>query len=351
MLTILIFARLWCGVFCTLGLFVDIGNKIRKGRLLLPKIFLVSLPYIFFILFAYWHEVAGIYEFERLWIFSSEIITTTLLVFLGLFSLGLIAGILMPRRSFCEYLCPLGLILGTFSRLSFLTLRTRKEICARCTTFECLKGTKKADPCPVFINVPKIDNNHHCLMCGNCVKNCPYDSPRLKFRTPGKELLEGADPHLSESLFIMAFLGVMFMLVGGEILEALEGAIGLAVGFALAIPVFIALYAATAALAAKLSGLGFKTALTKFGYIYLPLLYFTFIFHLFEDELGLHLASSVKLVLLTIGILWSLWLAKRLMGLCKVSFGKFCAGSAPLIALLLAIGAMLWFFVVIAKHH
>jgi len=79
-------------------------------------------------------------------------------------------------RFWCRILCPLGALLGIFSRLSILRLEKDKEKCTECRL--CSKTCQgAASPMP-----GEDWENAECLMCFNCFDSCPEDALSFRFR-------------------------------------------------------------------------------------------------------------------------------------------------------------------------
>jgi polyferredoxin/formate hydrogenlyase subunit 6/NADH:ubiquinone oxidoreductase subunit I len=77
-------------------------------------------------------------------------------------------------RFWCRTLCPLGALLGVFSRFSILRLEKDSERCTHCKL--CTKGCQgAASPEP-----GQEWENAECLVCFNCFGSCPEDA--LDFR-------------------------------------------------------------------------------------------------------------------------------------------------------------------------
>ena len=86
-------------------------------------------------------------------------------------------------RFWCRFLCPLGALLGIFSRFSFLTLQKDKTKCTGCgaCTRTC-QGAASPDPAEVW-------QKAECLLCMNCTAVCPEDALtfRLKRSSPERK--------------------------------------------------------------------------------------------------------------------------------------------------------------------
>ena len=315
-LSLFFLGRFWCGFICPMGLANEMGNALRRTkRNYLARYPFIPFVIIFFIIF--WEQVSGLF-------FS----TNTTLLFLSTFLLSaFLIGMILPRWGFCKYFCPVGTLLGVFSRLSVLGLRTNKDICKNCETKECIRGGK-TEPCPLFNNVPAIKSNQNCLLCTNCIKNCPHNSAKLCFVKPGEEIEKKAGFNISESLFIVALLALTVLLtskgtqIGRYFLNSnLTGSLLRAWDFVFWIGIFIILYLLITYISTKLQRLenrNFKENLRNGGYVFLPLLFslmfflivFGFITPLTNFQ-GIWISIS-KYILLLIGTLWGIKLALSL---------------------------------------
>jgi len=81
-------------------------------------------------------------------------------------------------RFWCRTLCPLGALLGIFSRFSLLRLEKAMEKCTDCK--RCLKTCQgAATPIP-----GEEWETQECLFCFNCFNACPESAIAFKFRWP-----------------------------------------------------------------------------------------------------------------------------------------------------------------------
>ncbi len=340
-ISLLFVARGWCGFLCPLGLANEAGNYLHKGRAI-NFVKYGFIAYVVFFLVVYWEQISGLF-----------LSVSTTLLFLGVFSLAaFVTGILIQRMLFCRLFCPIGTILGIFSRLSFIGIRTDRGVCKECKTKECLIGGK-TQPCVMFNNVPSINTNRNCLICSNCVKNCPHNSARLRWVKPGEELWQDSEQSYSESAFIIALLGFATVLTtkGTELARfmntSLSGSLLRGMDFVVAIGAAIILFLAASLLSSAIGRLNLKTSLLRFGYAYLPLVFFIMLFTITFDFLGpwLNLGDSaiipVKSLLLVIGMAWSVYAAYKISAVLSNR-----PSAIPHIALILLVG-MLWFLALI----
>jgi transcriptional regulator with GAF, ATPase, and Fis domain/polyferredoxin len=119
-------------------------------------------------------------------------------------------GVLFPRRTWCRYACPLGGLAGICASSSVVQLRPTFDVCsAKCEGHDCFRGTDKVPGCPLFNHLMFVDSNQHCVLCMNCVQNCPNSSPRFSLRAPGRELWSNAQVQPETAKLIVLLLGLL----------------------------------------------------------------------------------------------------------------------------------------------
>jgi DNA-binding NtrC family response regulator/ferredoxin len=156
-------------------------------------------------------------------IFLSEVVfnmpaspRATAMLILSIFLPAVMLALIYRRRIWCRFLCPLGKLVGFFSRCSPLELRANYNICNNdCRDHSCYVGNEYRPGCPVFEAPFVFHNNQECILCGYCIKSCPHQSPVLNLRAPGQELWTFRKPEP-----IMALLGPLVM--GTQLFRGLE---------------------------------------------------------------------------------------------------------------------------------
>ncbi len=300
-----LFARMWCGVLCPVSLGNEAGNYLRKGK----NINVLKwgfVAYVVFFLVVYIEQVSGL--------FLS--VSMTILFFVLFLGSALLVGLFLKRWSFCRLLCPIGTLLGVFSRLSVIGLRTDRDKCNKCITKECILGGR-VEPCPMYNNVPSIGSNVNCLVCGNCIKNCPHDSARVRFIKPGAEILDKKEFKISESLFIISLFSLTSILTtnGNLMLRglfnlSLSGYLLRGMDFILSLILFIGIFFIVSYVSSRLLGIKYKNGLREFGYYYLPLvffiMFFTIVFGFLGPVINIDDVSYFKYFFLVAGFVWSI---------------------------------------------
>lgn len=124
----------------------------------------------------------------------------------------LTAGWLSARRGrlYCNTLCPVGALLGLFSRLAVFRIRFHAEACRECGLCE---RSCKAE-CIDFRE--KTVDATRCVACGNCLAVCPDNALRL---SPAPQAKSGARPENRERrkfLFGLAAAGLGLASAGAE---------------------------------------------------------------------------------------------------------------------------------------
>jgi len=193
-------ARIWCSV-CPMGAVNDLLNRVGKKKMKVPAfirnqgIYLSAAGLGIII----WAEAASK---------MPESPMATGLLLLSIVSFAVLSGIFFERRLWCRYLCPLGRLAAIFSGCSVIEWRSNSSICnSTCKNNSCYKGDETTRGCPLYQGPFSLNSNQNCILCGNCVKTCPNDSPALNLRMPGHELWAAIKPEKVTTVFVPVILG------------------------------------------------------------------------------------------------------------------------------------------------
>ena len=218
LLTVL-FGRVYCSMFCPLGILQDVIiriantlrkqrrvkfryqkplNKLRYGVLLLTVIICLSGSVLALTLldpFSNFGRIAGdifrpVYTFIHNG--SGELLNRfginaplpihwknpdlTTLILPALFLIGLIWLSLKKGRLFCNMLCPVGTLLGLISRFSLFKIAIPKDFCILCAN--CAVGCKAG--C-INLKTKEVDFSR-CVACFNCITVCGAHGIGYKWR-------------------------------------------------------------------------------------------------------------------------------------------------------------------------
>ena len=119
----------------------------------------------------------------------------------GLMFIGLLVANWWIPRFFCRVLCPLGALLGIFSRFALWRIDRDPVRCTDCDL--CLKSCEGASD-------PQADlRKSECFVCMNCIEDCPHDA--LSFRFLPRKASEVTYPQVGRRQLVLAGLfGVLF---------------------------------------------------------------------------------------------------------------------------------------------
>ena len=198
---------------------------------------------------------------------------------------GVVAsGAFFERRMFCRHLCFLGGLAGNYAQAGMLSLHATPEICAKCTTASCYKGTETVPGCPIFEFPRTMSSSANCVLCGDCLKNCPNGSIQLTLRPPTKELWFVHKPKVEAAFLAAVIMGIVFVQnltmldVWGSALSWLESVTGttsyyvnFSITFLAAIILPVSLLGWASFVATKHNNTSFADNFTRFGYAIIAL--------------------------------------------------------------------------------
>ncbi|MBI3756052.1 MAG: 4Fe-4S binding protein [Deltaproteobacteria bacterium] len=189
LLSVVFLGRLWCGLLCPQGALSEFAGKRGLNRPIPRWMRREWMPIASFIFVTTLAQLVGARDYP---LAALEILGGTML-------LAAIVGFLYAsgRRSWCRYLCPVGPLLGIFSRLGAVS-------------FEKNGGDGRGCICPTFINTANKVASSNCIECFRCVHADDKASLHLKIRHPGLEIeeIKRREPNLWEVIFLFAATGL-----------------------------------------------------------------------------------------------------------------------------------------------
>ena len=208
------FGRIWCMV-CPVEVittfFAKIGLKQKRPRWLLSGWSIT----IFYILILF----IGIQGFAiHRNPFSMAIYLLTIV------GVSILIGSIYEKNTFCRYVCPVGYLLGLYSKLSFFGWRVKnKNVCDICQDKSCIHKKYRYNlnykSCGVDLYPAKIEDNSNCILCAGCLKTCSkYQSepnanrpnPQLKYIGFASDLFNLKPLKVAEMVFVMVVSGFVF---------------------------------------------------------------------------------------------------------------------------------------------
>ncbi len=160
----LIFGRGWCGYACWTAMVLDfLPYKVpQQPRKKIGWIRYITFALSFVFVAALFLAKVGNIERIMFWAFIVGNLTY--------YAVGIaMAFALKDNRAFCKYICPITVFLKPMSYFSMFRIRCKEDACIHCG--KC----KRVCPMDVDItdNSRKRANGTECILCMECVKNCP----------------------------------------------------------------------------------------------------------------------------------------------------------------------------------
>lgn len=381
-LSVIFTGRSWCGVLCPMGAASEWTNKIGLQRTIPNWVRWEGTPIVSFLIITILGQTVGVRDHPE----------AIALVFGGTLVAALLLGFFVgkSKRAWCRHMCPIGLLLGVFSRLGAVQFTPK---------FKKLGGDAYTEKglCPTMIDINRKEESRHCIECFRCVNPEAKGGLRLDIRKPGKEIEEIRlhNPNLAEVWFFFlgtgAALGGFLWLVlpqyqvwrqaiGSWFIDREQFWIGESgpwwlmsvhpdkrevfmwldfftiVGFMLACTALLAavLFIAThlsAWLAGKVGGDGTqRIRFIELGYQYAPIAMVSLIIglggELFESLRYLGLDGQgiglVKAAIFAVSLIWSLYLGERILSRQGVSPSRRWLPLAPGLAGSVAVALAWW---------
>ena len=160
-----LFGRGWCGYACWTAMILDIlpyktSQAPRKKKLGIVRyvLFLFSFTFVGVLI------LLKIPNLEEI-MFWSFVIGNLLYYAVGI----ALAFLFEDNRAFCKYICPITIFLKPTSYFSMIRVKCDQEKCIKCG--KCKKV------CPMNVdmtdNSRKRINGTECILCTNCITECP----------------------------------------------------------------------------------------------------------------------------------------------------------------------------------
>lgn len=198
-MSVIFSGRSWCGLLCPMGAASEWVNKRGLKRKVPQWIEWSGTPIISFLIITIWGQLIGVRDHAEgiAWVFG---ITMLAAVFVGY-----VWG--YHKRVWCRHLCPIGLMLGVFSRLGMVTFTPKRPR-------EGVEQVTDKTACPTRIALPYKTESRHCIACFRCVSPCAKGGLSLEFRPAGQEIaqISKRNPNAAEVMFL--FLGTGIALGG-----------------------------------------------------------------------------------------------------------------------------------------
>ena len=197
--------RAWCSI-CHLRL---IGEEVGKRglRKSVPKFLKRYGPFSIVMLAGLFLLHSSVVSYG-----INHVASLTALYLLILVAYSAVVSLVFGPHAFCRYFCPLVPLLGSYARISPARLEVvRNDTCDACSDKRCVRS------CPNDLYLRKQEDASACLVCLDCVKDCPDQNIRLVARPPG-QAIRAASRGITfvEAAAVVLLLGMLFEEVGEE---------------------------------------------------------------------------------------------------------------------------------------
>ena len=380
-LSVIVTGRSWCGVLCPMGAASEWVNGFGLKRPVPPWLRWEGTPILTFLAVTILGQTLGVRDYAGAIL---EVFGMTMLA-------ALVVGFLYGqgqgtrKRAWCRHACPIGLLLGVFSRLGAVDIKPKRPE----------PGGDAYDTrglCPTNIDLRRKTESRHCVMCMRCVHPERPGSLTLALRAPGTEVAEiqRRNASLSEVWFMLLGTGVSLggflwlVLPQYQTLRAAVGEwaidhgwlwigmpgplwlmvvhpearevfvwldfvmiVGFMVGTMLALTgVLVGLQALAAWIAGRLGAVGsFRARFTALGYQIAPAAMISLLLGLGVNLFTLlpHTAAGpVKGVALAIAVAWSVWLGVKILSGMGLNGARAAAALVPGVIGGIAVAAAWW---------
>ncbi len=211
--TLILAGRFWC-MMCPFAAAGDFAQKFVSLNKKLPRrLQNMNMQTIGFIILTWAFTIMA---------FGSSPLTTAVVMIIIL-NAAVIFSIIYQRRSFCRHLCPIGAVIGIYSMISPIELRSSNKV--RCDAH---KKKTCVEACPMLESPKDMDNNIYCNFCMKCQSACPSQNLGLRLRSFGKDIDTSLRKSRAEAFAALFLLGVVIVetLAMTSSWKPLEGSVG-----------------------------------------------------------------------------------------------------------------------------
>lgn len=189
--------RSWCGVLCPLGASSEWANRVGFKRPVPKWVRWQGTPIVSFIVITVLAQTVGARDY------ATGIAEVFGLTFVCAIALGLVYGRGASKRAWCRHMCPIGLMLGVFSRIGAIQFAPKLPRGEDDAYAE--KGV-----CPTMIDINRKTESRHCIECFRCVNPNARGGLKMLFRRPGTEVeqIRRHNPNAAEIWFLFLATGL-----------------------------------------------------------------------------------------------------------------------------------------------
>ncbi len=191
-LSVIFTGRSWCGIMCPMGAASEWANGVGLKRAIPRWLSWEGTPIVSFLFITVLGQTVGVRDHPEA---IAEVFGGTILMAIVI---GYFYG--KRKRAWCRHMCPIGLLLGVFSRIGAVQFTPKRKAPGGDRWTE--KGV-----CPTMIDLPRKEESRHCIECFRCVNPNAKGTVAMRLRPPGEEVENIRDHHPNGWEIIFFFLG------------------------------------------------------------------------------------------------------------------------------------------------
>lgn len=200
LLSVVFTGRAWCGLMCPMGAASEWASSRGLKRAIPWWLRSEWTPHASFLIITVLGQTIGVRE-------HPEGVAVVFGVTMGIAILfGFLYGnaaLHYGKRAWCRHTCPIGLLLGLFSRMGIVNFAPKRKV------IHIARYTERG-VCPTMININAKDESRHCIECFKCVyPEKETAGLKLELRKPGLEIekIRFHNPNIMEVMFFYIGIG------------------------------------------------------------------------------------------------------------------------------------------------
>jgi polyferredoxin len=198
MVSMMLMGRVWCGVFCPEGALTEFASRHGLGLAIPRWMRWGGWPFVAFAMTTLFGQLVSVYEYPK----------ATLLVLGGSTVMAVGIGLVYGRgkRLWCRYLCPANGVFALLARLAPVHFRTDAQAWQRAPHHV------PAVDCAPLVDVRHLSSASACHACGRCSGH--RNAVRLQARSPNQEVLSLTPAQVSRWEIMTLVYGVLGIALG-----------------------------------------------------------------------------------------------------------------------------------------
>jgi polyferredoxin len=205
LLSMVMLGRVWCGVLCPEGALTEFASKFGRGWAIPRWMRWGGWPFVAFGLTTVYGQMVSVYQYPK----------AVMVVLGGSTVAAIIIGLLYGRekRVWCKYLCPVNGVFTLLARLAPFHFKVNEDAWRRSYT-QGERGHRVVPiNCAPLVPLRNMQGAADCHMCGRCSGH--RDAIGLTLRSPSEEIVSLGDKRTTPWDTALILYGMMGVAIGG----------------------------------------------------------------------------------------------------------------------------------------